>query len=97
MQDFLKPNLEQIKREKNKAKELRKSAWWKQKLALGDCYYCSQKFASDELTMDHRIPVSRGGKSTKGNVVVACKKCNNDKKNHTVADMILSGNDPFET
>jgi len=30
--------------------------------------------------MDHIVPISRGGKSTKGNVVPACKECNNAKK-----------------
>lgn len=30
--------------------------------------------------MDHIVPLSRGGKSTKGNVVPACKGCNNKKK-----------------
>lgn len=29
--------------------------------------------------MDHLIPVSRGGRSTKKNVVVACKACNVEK------------------
>jgi len=30
--------------------------------------------------MDHIVPLSRGGKSTKGNIVAACKMCNNKKK-----------------
>jgi len=30
--------------------------------------------------MDHIVPMSRGGKSTRGNVVPACKACNNKKK-----------------
>jgi len=30
--------------------------------------------------MDHIVPLSRGGKSKKGNVVPACKDCNNKKK-----------------
>jgi 5-methylcytosine-specific restriction endonuclease McrA len=33
-----------------------------------------------ELTMDHIVPLVRGGKSTKGNCVPACKECNNKKK-----------------
>ena len=33
-----------------------------------------------ELTMDHIVPLARGGKSTKGNVVPACKACNNAKQ-----------------
>jgi 5-methylcytosine-specific restriction endonuclease McrA len=30
--------------------------------------------------MDHVVPLIRGGKSTKGNTVPACKECNNRKK-----------------
>jgi hypothetical protein len=30
--------------------------------------------------MDHIAPIVRGGKSTKGNVVPACKECNTRKK-----------------
>lgn len=30
--------------------------------------------------MDHIVPIVRGGKSTKGNVVPACKECNAKKK-----------------
>jgi 5-methylcytosine-specific restriction endonuclease McrA len=83
----------EIKKERNKAKELRKSQWWKQKLGLGLCYYCEQKFAKKDLTMDHKTPLSRGGKTTKGNVVVACKPCNNEKKYFTPAEMVLIDED----
>jgi len=31
--------------------------------------------------MDHIVPVIRGGKTTKSNVVTSCKSCN-DAKNH---------------
>ena len=30
--------------------------------------------------MDHIVPVIRGGKSVKNNVVPSCKECNNEKK-----------------
>ena len=70
-----------IKKERSKARELRASQWWKRKLAKGICYYCGEPVISKELTMDHIVPVARGGKSIKGNLVTACKKCNNTKKN----------------
>lgn len=72
---------EHIKRERSKAQELRKSQWWKQQLGKGICYHCEQKFSKELLTMDHLVPISRGGKSTKNNCVVACKDCNS-KKGH---------------
>ncbi|EMO27410.1 HNH endonuclease domain protein [Leptospira interrogans serovar Bataviae str. HAI135] len=31
--------------------------------------------------MDHLIPLAKGGKSIKANLVPACKKCNSEKKN----------------
>lgn len=79
-----------IKRERAKARELRQSQWWRQQLGKGICYHCEQKFSYHELTMDHLIPVSRGGKSTKKNIVVSCKQCNSLKKNLTVAELRLS-------
>ena len=80
----------QIAKEKLKAKELRKSQWWKNKIAQGFCYYCHEKFIAEELTMDHIVPLSRGGRSTKNNIVPCCKSCNNKKKNLTPADIILN-------
>jgi 5-methylcytosine-specific restriction endonuclease McrA len=69
-----------VSSEKQKARELRHSSWWKQKLAEGKCYYCGGVFIPDELTMDHKIPLSRGGFSEKINLVTCCKECNNKKK-----------------
>lgn len=80
-----------LAKEKQKARELRQSQWWKQQIAHGICYYCEQKKAPKELTMDHKIPLSKGGKSAKGNVVPSCKECNSLKKNRTPVDMILDG------
>ncbi|RPJ70076.1 MAG: HNH endonuclease [Desulfobacteraceae bacterium] len=71
---------EDLRRERAKARELRASQWWKRKLAKGNCHYCGRAFSPRELTMDHIIPVSRGGRTTKGNVVPCCKECNTAKK-----------------
>ena len=71
---------EEVKRERQKARALRKTRWWKQRLSRGTCYYCGHRFAPDELTMDHIIPLIRGGKSTKNNLAPACKDCNNKKQ-----------------
>jgi 5-methylcytosine-specific restriction endonuclease McrA len=71
---------EEIRRERTKARELRQSQWWKQKRAAGVCHHCGKTFPPHELTMDHLVPLVRGGRSTKGNLVPACKDCNNKKK-----------------
>lgn len=73
---------EEIARERRKAKELKQSAWWKQKRSTGICHYCNKKFPVEELTMDHLIPLVRGGMSIKANLVPACKDCNNKKKHN---------------
>lgn len=78
-----------IETEKIKARELKKSTWWKNKIAEGVCYYCGKKCESDKLTMDHIVPIARGGKSTKGNTVVCCFECNQEKGMDTPVDMIL--------
>ena len=70
-----------IKKERAKARELRKTRWWQQKTAPGTCYYCGKKVAFKKITMDHVIPLGRGGRSTKDNLVPACKDCNTKKKN----------------
>ncbi len=70
----------EIRREKAKARELRQSQWWKRKLAAGRCGYCGRPRPPRALTMDHRVPLVRGGRSTKANLVPACKACNDAKK-----------------
>ncbi|PIP38587.1 MAG: HNH endonuclease [Desulfobacterales bacterium CG23_combo_of_CG06-09_8_20_14_all_51_8] len=80
------PDDDEIRREKDKARELRASQWWKRKCAKGVCHYCQGKFPAKELTMDHIVPLSRGGKSTKNNVVPCCKVCNTKKKSSLLMD-----------
>ncbi len=66
--------------EKGKARKLRNSSWWSRKRSTGRCNYCRKIFPPDELTMDHIIPLSRGGTSEKFNLVPACKECNSKKR-----------------
>ena len=78
-----------VAREREKARELRKSAWWQRRLQRGLCAYCGGKFAPRDLTMDHVVPVARGGRSVRGNVVASCKDCNNRKKLMTPAEQLM--------
>ncbi|MFZ2444743.1 MAG: HNH endonuclease [Syntrophobacteraceae bacterium] len=71
---------EQLRKEKEKARELRGSQWWKRQTARGVCHYCHRGVPPSQLTMDHIVPLVRGGKSARGNTVPACKECNNKKK-----------------
>ena len=40
------------------------------------CQYCGSRFRTEELNLDHVIPVSRGGKTNWENVVCSCIRCN---------------------
>ncbi len=71
----------EIRREREKARLLRKQNWWKNRIAKGVCHYCGKSVPPKDLTLDHVVPLARGGHSTKGNCVPACKDCNNQKKN----------------
>ena len=81
MPDFYAPlDPDVLKRERSKARDLRQSQWWKRRLADGVCYYCRRRVGHQALTMDHIVPLGRGGRSVRGNVVPACKDCNTRKQ-----------------
>ena len=40
------------------------------------CQYCNHRFSANELTFDHLLPRSKGGKTDWNNVVTACSECN---------------------
>ncbi len=73
-----------LKRERAKAREVRASQWWKQRVSSGVCHYCGAQVGAKALTLDHLVPLVRGGRSNKGNCVPACKPCN-DVKKHKLA------------
>ena len=76
-----------VAREREKARSLRKTAWWRRRVQRGTCAFCGKSVPPRELTMDHLVPVARGGRSVKGNVVASCKECNNRKKLMTPAEL----------
>jgi 5-methylcytosine-specific restriction protein A len=69
-----------LRAERDKARKLRRTRWWQQKTSTGACWYCGQKVGFAQLTMDHIVPLARGGRSSKENLVPCCKECNNKKK-----------------
>lgn len=77
---FIPADDEHQAREKAKAYELRQTQWWKNQLGTNICFYCKKNIPAKLLTMDHKHPIIRGGKSTRKNVVPCCKNCNNQKK-----------------
>ena len=71
---------ETIRAEKAKAREIRKSRWWQNKISTCRCDYCGQPTPAKQLTMDHIVPLARGGRSTKNNITQCCKECNTRKQ-----------------
>jgi 5-methylcytosine-specific restriction endonuclease McrA len=71
---------EEIRRERVRARALRATAWWKRRLATGRCGYCGAPTPPRALTMDHRVPLARGGRSVRSNLVPACRACNAAKR-----------------
>lgn len=45
------------------------------------CQYCGESLPTHELTFDHVIPRSKGGRTTWDNVITACSPCNLVKGN----------------
>jgi 5-methylcytosine-specific restriction enzyme A len=67
---------EDLRRERTRARELRQSAWWKRRVAAGVCHYCRRAVGTRALTLDHVVPLVRGGRSVRINMVPACRECN---------------------
>jgi 5-methylcytosine-specific restriction endonuclease McrA len=86
----LAPDPAHVRREREKARALRATDWWRSLVAKGECHYCHRVFPAGELTLDHIVPVSRGGRSTRGNCVPCCRDCNAKKKAYTPAELLLS-------
>jgi 5-methylcytosine-specific restriction endonuclease McrA len=64
----------------------RRKTYSKKHIYLRDeyrCQYCGKTGIANDLTLDHILPQSRGGKSIWENLVTCCRKCNNMKQNKT--------------
>jgi 5-methylcytosine-specific restriction endonuclease McrA len=53
------------------------------------CLYCGKSFTDADLTRDHILPVSRGGRDHWLNVVAACRRCNQHKGNRRLEECSL--------
>jgi 5-methylcytosine-specific restriction endonuclease McrA len=50
------------------------------------CQYCGARPSLEELTVDHVLPRSRGGRTSWTNCVLSCVRCNRRKANRTLAE-----------
>ena len=72
--------------------QVRKVAFTRFNVFLRDrftCQYCEEEFSAQELTFDHVIPKSRGGKSKWENIVAACSPCNLRKGGRTIQESTM--------
>jgi 5-methylcytosine-specific restriction endonuclease McrA len=80
----LKMNLPSVIALKEYVPQTRNPAFTRFNVFLRDrfsCQYCGNGFVASELTFDHVIPKSRGGRTSWTNVVAACGPCNLRKAN----------------
>lgn len=85
------------RRERAKARALRQTAWWQAQLQRGVCHYCGRQVGAAQLTMDHLVPIARGGVSTRGNCVPCCKACNTQKRTAIPVEELLERLFPEDT
>lgn len=50
------------------------------------CQYCGKRYATEDLSIDHVVPRSRGGRLSWTNCVIACLTCNVRKGNRTLQE-----------
>lgn len=66
-------------------------------LDITTCWYCGIKVRvhstvkgvpdpPDKATLDHRVPLERGGKTRKENLAIACWECNRSKSSKSLED-----------
>jgi 5-methylcytosine-specific restriction endonuclease McrA len=72
--------LKKFKREKIRIKFSRLNIYARDKFT---CQYCNVRFDTEELTFDHVVPRSRGGRTSWENIVTACGLCNSEKSDRT--------------
>jgi 5-methylcytosine-specific restriction enzyme A len=78
-----------LKRERQAAKDYKKTPDWKQKIAKGMCHHCGDIFDPKDLTLDHLMPLARGGSTHPSNCVPACRSCNQAKKLESPLDSLF--------
>ena len=54
------------------------------------CFYCHKVVSAGEATIDHLIPLSRGGERFESNAVIACRWCNSHKSDMEYGEFLAS-------
>ena len=61
-----------------------------------ECQYCAEALPAEDLTFDHIVPRSRGGRTSWDNVVTACQECNLIKGNRLLEETCMTLMRPVE-
>jgi len=69
-----------VKRPKNQIRFSRQNIYARDKYK---CQYCGRKLPGEDLSYDHVVPKSRGGKTLWNNIVTSCMGCNRKKGGRT--------------
>lgn len=82
------------KRRKNQ-RRLATRIFWEEFRGVMRCWYCERPVSKtndpsseDHATVDHRIPLSKGGENKFHNMVLACRSCNMNKANKIVTHVV---------
>lgn len=75
---------------RNAAKPKRVMRFSRRNLMRRDHYRCQYCGDRDDLTIDHVVPESRGGKKSWMNCVISCVACNSKKGNKSIDDVGMS-------
>lgn len=72
------------------SKKFNRSRVWNKK--AHECHWCGIALTFETMTLDHVIPISKGGSNQLGNLVPSCFACNNAKGDLDPIDFALSLN-----
>lgn len=54
--------------------------------ATNNCFYCERETPRDDRTLEHLVPLSRGGLHSIYNIEMACVNCNSSRQHKTVEE-----------
>lgn len=52
------------------------------------CFYCGKKMKERNKTIDHIIPIKKGGSNCFSNLTICCSRCNSIKGGYTIQELI---------
>lgn len=82
-------NAQEIQKKRRELALIKKKAWFLEAKKRGVCQKCGARVGPGGLTLDHIVPLSRGGTNSKGNLQFLCGSCNKKKGMLTSVDELF--------